>query len=229
MLQQTQAERVVNYYHNFLQQFPSVDALAQAEISALLRAWKGLGYNRRALFLKQAAQKIVHNFNGVVPDAVENLITLPGVGKNTAGAVRAYAFNLPVVFVETNIRKTIIYFFFAAQEVVSDAEILEKINETLPNKNIKEWYWALVDYGSLLGKSKTISNSRSKHYVKQSAFIGSTRQLRSAILWQLTEKPQTVEQLCIALSKKEPEIIVQLKNLCRDGLIVQKHKQYLIA
>lgn len=182
MLQQTQTGRVIDYYQRFITEFPTVKDLATAPLSKVLKLWQGLGYNRRAKFLKAAAEKIVQDFNAVIPNNLDDLISLPGIGKNTAGAILAYAFNQKVIFIETNIRKTIIHFCFPKSEQVSDMEIEKKIEQLIVGQTPREWYWAVVDYGSMLGKKKTITNNRSSHYRKQSKFEGSNRQIRSAVL-----------------------------------------------
>ena len=103
MLQQTQVGRVIPKFQAFMKQFPTVQALASAPLSDVLQAWSGLGYNRRAKFLWQAAQQVVTDYAGVMPKTLEDLVRLPGIGKNTAGAIMAYAYDQPVYFIETNI------------------------------------------------------------------------------------------------------------------------------
>ncbi|HET9174252.1 MAG TPA: hypothetical protein VFN56_03145, partial [Candidatus Saccharimonadales bacterium] len=104
MLQQTQVSRVLGKYQEFLAQFPTVAALANADLGAVLRVWSGLGYNRRAKFLWQTAQLVLSSSSQQFPRSLPELVALPGIGANTAGAILAYAFNEPAVFVETNIR-----------------------------------------------------------------------------------------------------------------------------
>src|SRR6185437_9030478 len=116
MLQQTQVGRVLPKYQQFLSRFPDVKSLATAPLGDVLKMWNGLGYNRRAKFLWLAAQKIVDGFGGVFPSDVQQLELLPGVGANTAGAIRVYAFNKPAIFIETNIRTVYIHHFFDGQK-----------------------------------------------------------------------------------------------------------------
>src|SRR6266550_351214 len=113
MLQQTQVNRVLPKFQEFMLRFPTVISLADAPLAEVLRVWSGLGYNRRAKFLHAAAQVVVEKYGGVIPATFTELVTLPGVGKNTAGAVLAYAYNQPVVFIETNIRSVFFHHFFA--------------------------------------------------------------------------------------------------------------------
>jgi len=112
MLQQTQTFRVMGKYEAFIDAFPDFAALAGAQLNTVLSLWQGLGYNRRALSLKKTAEIVVSNFHGTLPDSYEELISLPGIGKATAGSILAFAFNKPIPFIETNIRRVYIHFFF---------------------------------------------------------------------------------------------------------------------
>lgn len=181
MLQQTQVPRVLPKYEAFLARFPSFEALAAAPLADVLIAWNGLGYNRRAKFLWQAAQTVSVEHHGQLPDKHAELVLLPGVGPNTAGAIMAYAFNKPVIFIETNIRTVYIHHFFADRTPVRDKDIADKLATTLPD-NPRQWYWALMDYGTYL--KQTVGNvaRHSAQYTRQSAFVGSRRQLRGQVL-----------------------------------------------
>ncbi len=185
MLQQTQVSRVTDYYWTFMNRFPDFSSLADAELQEVLDVWKGLGYNRRARFLREAARIICEQYAGRLPADPDELIKLPGIGKNTAGSISAFAFNLPVAFIETNIRRVFIYEFFPGDEEVHDRRIMPLIEATLPQDNARRWYWALMDYGvSLKGEGRQ-ANRKSAHYSRQSPFEGSARQLRGEILRQL--------------------------------------------
>ena len=223
MLQQTQVARVVEKYQQFLELFPSVDALAAADLGDVLRAWSGLGYNRRAKFLHQAAQKVVNDFDNVYPQTPEQLITLPGIGKNTAGAILVYAFNKPVLFVETNIRTVYIHHFFDDQNAVDDKNILNMLSITLDEDNPREWYWALMDYGSYLKQSGIRRNHQSKHYTKQSQFEGSKRQVRGEVLRALAAAPQSLTQLKKHIDDIRLEAVVN--DLITEGLITKKESK----
>lgn len=195
-LQQTQTTRVVTKYQEIIQTFPTVESLADAPFSEVLRVWSGLGYNRRAKFLHDAAQKIVKEYNGIFPNTVALLDALPGVGINTASAIVVYAFNTPAVFIETNIRRIFIHHFFNDTDDISDKEILPLVEKTMDTKNPREWYWALMDYGSYLPKIVTNPNRRSIHYQKQSRFTGSVREVRGSILKTLLiSSPQKEDEL----------------------------------
>mgnify|MGYP000844095291 CR=1 FL=1 len=182
MLQQTQVSRVIPKFKEFTNLFPNEHALAGAGLADVLIAWQGLGYNRRAKFLHQAAQRIVSEFDGRFPQSEPDILHLPGVGKNTAGAILAYAFNHPAIFVETNIRTVYIHHFFNDIEAVDDKQIIEKLTETLDREHPREFYWSLMDYGSWL-KTQGIRNvTSSKHYKKQPPLEGSVRQVRGQIV-----------------------------------------------
>lgn len=219
MLQQTQVPRVIPKYEQFLVRFPSPRDLAEAPLADVLTVWQGLGYNRRAKFLWQAAQMIVQDFAGTVPTEIEELVKLPGVGRNTAGAVMAYAYDVPVVFVETNIRTVFIHHFFADTAEVHDKDILELVCTTLPQDEslTRAWYWALMDYGSHLKQEIGNLNKLSKHYVKQSTFHGSKRQIRGAIIRVLSNAPAPLLYLQQTIPDERLEGV--LLELEQEGLV----------
>lgn len=188
MLQQTQADRVVAFFNNWMKQFPTITRLAQASQVDLLRAWKGLGYNSRALRLKKAAQQIIDEYRGTFPKAYDDMINLPGIGPYTAGAISAFAYNRPVTMIETNIRRVYLHHFFKDEHNVHDSELLEIIKQTVPADRPREWYWALMDYGAHLAKVIPNPNKRSRHYTIQKQFKGSNRQIRGKILELLLQK-----------------------------------------
>lgn len=189
MLQQTQTSRVVPKYELFIQQFPKIENLAKASNEDVLRLWSGLGYNRRALYLKRLAERIVKENRGVNLDP-EFLKTLPGIGPNTAGAIYVFSTNKPFVFIETNIRRVFIHEFFKGQEKILDSSLTPLISHTLDQENPREWCYALMDYGACLAKVEINPNRKSKHYTKQSKFEGSVRQVRGKILKILIEQKQ---------------------------------------
>jgi A/G-specific adenine glycosylase len=223
MLQQTQVQRVIPKYQSFLSRFPSFAALASASLADVLQAWSGLGYNRRAKFLWQAAQAVMQRPDRVLPDTREALMALPGVGANTAGAVLAYAFGRPVVFIETNIRTVFMYHFFADQEQVHDKDILDVVARSLPD-DPRRWYWALMDYGSYVKHSIGNLNALSKHYKKQATFAGSRRQLRGQLLRILGEQPQTAAVLSGMID--DPRLAAVLEDLRQEQLIDKKGAYY---
>ncbi len=206
MLQQTQVSRVLIKYEEFLTSFPDFYTLARASNTNVLKVWKGLGYNRRAFFLKRIAAAFVElEKQGITiqnPKSLtyQMLLTLPGIGQSTAGAVMAFAHNIGIPFIETNIRTIYLAHFFAKKEQVTDMEILRKIEKILsyiPKQRYRDWYYALYDYGSML-KFTQRKNIQSVHkqsasFKKQSTFIGSQRQLRAHILHTITDSmPQGI-------------------------------------
>ncbi|HVU59879.1 MAG TPA: hypothetical protein VHC98_03515 [Candidatus Saccharimonadales bacterium] len=217
MLQQTQVPRVIPKFTTFLQQFPTADALAAAPLGEVLVAWQGLGYNRRAKFLWQAAHMVAGQFGGVFPHTAKELMRLPGVGANTAGAVLAYAHNVPALFVETNIRTVYIHHFFQDQTAVPDAAILELVAQTIDRHNPREFYWALMDYGTYLKQTVGNLSRAGKGYATQSKFEGSLRQLRGKALRLLAAGPQREDALLEALGDVRGAAVVE--RLAAEGLI----------
>lgn len=227
MLQQTQVPRVMPKYLAFLDTFPTVGSLASAPLAEVLTAWNGLGYNRRAKFLWQAAQEVMGRHNGTFPVSASELVGLPGVGKNTAGAILAYAFNEPISFVETNIRTVYIYHFFQNREGVNDAELLEIVTKTVDPNNPRSWYWALMDYGTFLKQTIGNLNKLSKTYAKQSPFQGSRRQIRGQVIRLLTSKPMSFSALARAIGDERLPAVLQ--DLVREALIQKRGGLYTLA
>lgn len=221
MLQQTQVARVIPKYQTFLRSFPDVSILAESELGEVLRAWQGLGYNRRAKYLWQAAQCIEQT--GSFPSSQEALTKLPGVGVNTAGAILAYAWNQPAVFIETNIRTVYIHHFARDAENVSDDFIRDCLERTLDREHPREFYWALMDYGSYL-KTRVQNLHRSKQYTKQSKFEGSKRQIRGQVLRELSNEPLAAAHLGRRIDDERLSGV--LDELVSEGLIKKKGEQY---
>lgn len=220
MLQQTQVDRVVPKFLAFIKRFPDIASLAAAPLADVLTLWSGLGYNRRAKFLHESAKKIIADFDGHFPETKEGLLELPGVGVGTAGAILAYAFNQPVVFIETNVRTVYFHHFFTEGEKVSDMQLAALVEETLDHEHPREFYWALMDYGTWLKKNGAGKITQSKHYKKQSALKGSVREVRGQIVRQLTFGGMSIEELrqnVMADERFEPA----LSGLLKDGLVGQ--------
>lgn len=218
MLQQTQVMRVIPKFEAFIAAFPDEQALATASLADVLVKWQGLGYNRRAKFLHDAATMIVEIYDGVFPSDHDAIVALPGVGKNTAGAIEAYAFNQTSRFVETNIRTVYIHHFFADDFDIDDNAIREKLDATIDREHPREFYWALMDYGSWLKANGVRNNSRSKTYKKQSALEGSVRQVRGQIIKALSSEDMEIERLKERINADE-RFDTALKGLLKDGLI----------
>ena len=228
MLQQTQAPRVVEKYKSFIKKFPSVAKLAVAPTRVVLKEWSGLGYNRRALMLQQAARMIVHDHRGVVPRKVDELKKLRGVGEYTAKAVSVFAFNQPEVLIETNVRSVFIHHFFPKRKKVSDKELLPLIAQTVDIKNPRQWYSALMDYGTHLKKEHGNPSRKSLHYIRQKAFIGSDRQVRGAIVRLLTKKRSATERELLALDDDLVRVKSNIRKLINEGLIKKGKMRYTI-
>ncbi len=229
MLQQTPVSRVLDTYVAFLEMFPTASALASAPLSAVLRAWQGLGYNRRAKMLRACAQEITHEYNGIVPATEHELRTLPGIGPYTAAAVCAFAYEQPVVMIETNIRSAYLYHFFRNKKNVPDADIRPYIECTLDRARPREWYYALMDYGAYLKRTVGNQNVHSKHYTRQSAFTGSDRQIRGGIVRELAKAPRTPAVLARALAADPARVAAQLAALSFEGMVERVGRGWRLA
>jgi len=230
MLQQTQTERVTEKYEQFLTHFPDFPSLARAPLREVLCVWQGLGYNRRAIALKNIAHTVVAEFHGNLPSSPEGLITLPGIGRATACAICAFAFNKPVVFLETNIRRVFIHHFFQGLNGIKDSEILPLVEKTLNTSNPRTWYFALMDYGAMLKKQWPNPNRKSAHYQKQSPFEGSDRQIRGMILRALTVEVSLSEREIVRRLGIEPERVRRnLIRLQREGFLRKRRNGFTIV
>ncbi len=231
MLQQTQVSRVLGKYREFLKTFPTIRSLARATTPDLLRTWSGLGYNRRALNLRRAAQIVVERHRGRLPSDEQELEALPGIGPATAGLIRAFAFNLATVIVnETNIETVFIHHFFVGRKAVSRREIEPLARAALDRSNPRRWYWALMDYGTFLKRTHGNASRRSRTYKRQSRFEGSTRQVRGRIVKLLAESsPLTLTELVSRVSADRPAIQSVLSALGREGFIHLRERKYSLA
>src|SRR3989344_6178738 len=229
MLQQTQADRVVPKFNQFIAQFPTIKKLADANRRTVLAAWQGLGYNRRAVRLHQAVQAIVSNYRGRLPKAHEHLQDLPGIGPYTASAIRVFTFNLDEVLIETNIRSVYIDYFFPRAKKVDDKKILPLIAETLDRRNPRRWYSALMDYGAHLKQTKKNPSRRSRSYVLQQPFTNSNRQTRGRIIAALLAGEKlTLAELIKKVVQPKNRVTKALRQLIDEGLIVTNGHYYLI-
>jgi A/G-specific adenine glycosylase len=243
MLQQTQVSRVVPKYSAFLTAFPDVGALAVASLEDVLRVWAGLGYNRRARSLKRAAEIVVEQYDGTVPDTVEGLTALPGIGYATAAQILAFAFNVGVPFIETNIRSVYLHEFFGDAEDVPDSAIIPLVEATLDRERPCEWYWALMDYGAYLKSSLPNPSRRSRHHSAQGRFEGSNRQLRGRLLAALlgiresssdagpgsTPAGRTAQDLAREVRFEPERVSTALSALQSEGLVVCEKGRWRIG
>lgn len=229
MLQQTQVSRVLTKFPVFIERFPKIHKLASAPLQDVLGAWQGLGYNRRARSLKEAAEEIMENHGGSVPEKEASLVALPGIGTATARAIQAYAFNRPVVFIETNIRAVYLYHFFPDLEQVSDRELEPYVEQTLNRRNPRRWYNALMDYGACLKKTQGNPARASAHHGRQTPFEGSLRQVRGTILRRLLEgKPLSDRELYESVPFPAQRVEEAILGLEKDRLVSRNGSQVAI-
>jgi A/G-specific adenine glycosylase len=230
MLQQTQVEKVMEKYNQFIRIFPDFLSLSKASLQDILEVWQGLGYNRRALALKNSAQIVVSKYGGNLPSDIEQLTTLPGIGNTTASEIAAFAYNQPAIFIETNIRSIFIHFFFQDQNNIKDKDILPFIEKTLDRTNPREWYYALMDYGVMLKKRDKRITKKSAHYVRQKPFEGSNRQIRGIIIRALINDGNMTENKIVAKINVNPSQIKEnLAQLEKEGLIKKREGAYTIT
>lgn len=220
MLQQTQVDRVIPKFTSFIARFPDEKTLAAAPLADVLTLWSGLGYNRRAKFLHESAKRIMIEFEGIFPQTKENVLTLPGVGEGTAGAIMTYAFDAVQPFVETNVRTVYFHHFFPDHDTVTDQQIMEMVRATMDVDAPREFYWALMDYGSWLKRQGAGRNAISSGYKKQSPLKGSVREVRGQILKLLTENAASVKDIKERLRADE-RFDGALDGLVQDGLVTK--------
>lgn len=227
MLQQTQVPRVIEKYKQFLRTYPTVHALAKAPLSDVLKIWSGLGYNRRAKYLHDAAQSIVRDYRGNMRRALEE--RLPGVGPYTRAAVRTFAFNEPHTMIETNIRSVYLHHFFRGKVRVHDRDIIPLIERAARDQDPRTWHWALMDYGSHLKKLHQNPTKQSAHYSVQTKFEGSLRQVRGAILKVLVNGSHGDLAISKILDFDEERVRYALSGLKKDGLILAHRGSWKLA
>lgn len=226
MLQQKQVSRVINYFNSFIEKFPTFKALSQAPQSAILESWSGLGYNRRAMYLHQGAKIITEQYKEFIPDSVEILKKIKGIGEYTASALVTYSYNRPTLFVETNIRTVCFSIFeqYFSEEKISDKQLIELIEQIIDKENPREWYYAMMDLGIELKKILPKAHlKKSSSYQKQSLFVGSMRAIRGKIIKILTNNNQQ------KVIRKELELLCNdqradscITNLIKEGLIEEQ-------
>lgn len=191
MLQQTQVSRVDGRWQRWLARFGSVAELARADTADVLDEWQGLGYNRRALAVQRAARAVAEA-GGEFPQDVRALTALPGIGPATAAGIRAFAFDLHGVYLETNVRTVVLHELFPGLEGVADKALVPIVDASCPagagdpgfdeGDDPRGWYYALLDYGAYLKRTVPNPSRRSRGHARQSRFEGSHRQKRAAVL-----------------------------------------------
>ncbi len=240
MLQQTQVSRVMGRWEQWLDTFPTIADLAAAPLPPVLELWQGMGYNRRALNLKRCAEEVVATYGGEIPSDKKALLALPGIGPSTSAGVRIFAFQQPDMYLETNVRAVFIHEFFDEHEVVSDKQLIPLVEATCPaDERVRDWYYALLDYGAHLKKTMVNPTRKSKHYTRQSKFEGSHRQKRAYLLRRVIDDALTSEELARDLAQSEQEAGREapsleetraiLAELEREGFIVRQGDAWLCA
>lgn len=229
MLQQTQVSRVLAKYEEFIRAYPTAKSLAQAKTSDVLKLWKGMGYNRRALYLKKAAESVTEIYKGVFPNTEETLHKLPGIGLYTARAILVFAYKKDVAMVDTNIRQIITHFFFT-DEKQTEKIIQETADKLVPKGKSWEWHQALMDFGAL--ELKKLDRTPYFPYLpdlpdhpKKQPFRESTRFFRGRIMDLVREKKWKKKDLVKFLKdefdRDADASKLLLQGLLKDGLIVR--------
>lgn len=242
-MQQTQVDRVIPYYRAWLRRWPTVRALAHARRSEVIRAWSGLGYNRRAVNLHWTAQTIVRVWQGRVPAAVADLETLPGIGAYTARAVAAFAFKQPVAFIDTNVRRVLgrVLLGKPFPKTTDDAALQPRLERLVPLRTPDLWHHALMDLGATVclprpqcgecplrrscrAYPRVLTASRPRRAARE-RFEDSDRYWRGRIVQALRSATRvwTAERLFAAVGEQRlgrPLFRRLLADLRRDGLVV---------
>ena len=221
MLQQTQTHRVAPKYDAWFQQFPDLASLAEAPLAAVYEAWKGLGYNNRALRLRTSARLCLELHGGQVPENEAELLALPGIGRYTAKAIRCFAWNHDEAFLETNIRSALIFHFFADPHLLVKDKALEPVAAAvLERTDPRTWNYAMMDYGAWLKKVAPNPSRRSTTHTRQPAFEGSLRQARGSILRALAATGTgTVQELADRAGLAYPRAQAAVAALAAEGLV----------
>lgn len=252
MLQQTQVDRVKNYWPAWLDRWPTFENLANAPTADIIRAWAGLGYNRRAVNLKRAAEFILKEGSFTYFDTLAKLQTIPGIGPGTAGALMNFVWNIDTPFLEVNIKRILQRLAIGPETIngwAKDKELMEVAKAVLPANKARIWPHALMDFGALacrpndpfcetcpLGKilppKRLLDKSKPStlHPKPSIKFETTNRYWRGQILKALHTQSQSVSNLYRELLKLNPELapnrFKQLANdLKQDGLIIIKHNR----
>jgi A/G-specific adenine glycosylase len=208
MLQQTQVARVVERWTAWLERWPTVEALAEASTADVVRAWSGLGYNRRAINLQRTARAVAEA--GAFPHTVPELLLLPGIGPYTASAIACFAFDAQLTTVDVNVRRVL-------------GRALGEVDAPAPAERAWEWNQALFDLGATICLARVprceacplaarcpSRGMRFEPLRTQGPFAGSSRARRAALVRELHEGPQDA-------ALYDPAIV---EGLARDGLLV---------
>ncbi len=237
MLQQTQVVRVQEYFKNWMKKYPNWSALASASLRDVLISWQGLGYNRRGKYLHDIAKIVTEQYGGKLPSDRESLQALPGIGHYTAGSVRAFACNESDIFLETNIRTVLFYHLYDYKNTsiksVHDKELLHVLEKYLlhdprATENPREFYWAMMDYGSHLKQTVGNLNTRSRSHAKQTRFEGSRRQLRAQLLRYILAEPRTEKEILKQGTSDREMTLGLLAELIKEGSVKKEQNKYFV-
>jgi A/G-specific adenine glycosylase len=246
MLQQTQAARVAPAYRRFMQRFPTVEALAASSPGAVLREWAGLGYNRRAIALFDAARRVAIRHEGRVPSEHAELENLPGVGPYTAAAVASIGYGIPVAAVEKNVRRVLARAALGLEaDAVSYAQVRAVADRWLDPGDPGAWNQALMDLGRHVcrptprceecpiaggcrfrsrkeaGQAGGGTTARVAPRRPTEPFAGSFRELRGAIVAALRDRsPLTVRTLVRLTGRPIPTVTRAIRILNHEGLVL---------
>ena len=240
MLQQTQVDRVIPKWEAFLARFPTVEAAAHAPLGDLLDLWSGLGYNRRAKYLHDCAATVCAEFDGVFPESLAALQTLPGIGPYTARAVLAFAFERAVAVVDTNVGRVLAR---VEGRQLSAREVQAAADSLVPAGDAWRWNQALLDFGALIcrkrgpacaecpvrrscgwaGAGADPAVGSAAVSTPQSRFEGSDRQGRGRLINELRSGPIGASEAPVAMGwPDDPERAAKvIEGLLSDGLVVR--------
>lgn len=219
MLQQTQVPRVIPKYLAFFERFPTMESLVTATAADVIREWKGLGYNRRALNLQRAIRMVVTKLNGEFPNTVDELLILPGVGRYTAGAVMNFAFGIDTPAVDTNVR-LFIDTMLPSRRIRSENDYYDLGRQLIPKGKAHLWLHAVMDYTSAELRSKRPKPTKKKETER---FVGSNRYLRGRILDVLRTKSISQHDLFKAIAEPIDSSVEKFDSLIsaleREGFL----------
>ncbi len=221
MLQQTQVNRTIEKYNEFIERFSTLEILAEAKTADVLRYWSGLGFNRRALWLHDAAKQIMEK--GFFPKTPEELLKLKGIGPYTSRSILIFAFNENLATIDTNIRRILIAENFA-EDKAQEKELFKIATKLLPIGRSRDWHNALMDYGS---QELTATRTGIKPASKQSKYKSSKRFYRGIIVKYFTRK-EKADAIEIAKNCEIPleQLDEILQSLQKDGLIKEEDNNY---
>ena len=243
MLQQTQVERVRPYYEAWLNRWPDFASLAAASPADVIREWRGLGYNRRALSLHRLALAVVADHGGVLPIDAAQLRALPGIGPYTAAALRSFAWEEHGAVSDTNIARVVARAALGApkQKLVPANRLQPAIDALLPRRSFRDHNLALMDLGALVCTARRPSCERCPltrlcrwrgngypaaplRELSAEKFESTSRYARGRIIDELREAPATTEELAARLTESHRKLTTAyLRALAKDGMIVETH------